>query len=265
MRAILVSVDYSDLLAITLPCNRHHFSEVTVVTTPTDLKTHEIARQNDCRIYATDVFYRNGAVFGKWQALEEGLDFIGRKDWLTLMDADILWPKIIDLQGILQRGWLYTPLRRMWNEWPNSAPVDRPLMAFQYVGDPLTGTYIPEECEWSKFPIHRNTAEWAGYSQIFHCEDPALGKAPWHQVDWKHAGGADSMFQEKWPAHKKVRPPFECLHLGPAGQNWYGRATPYADGSIPQESDTRLKLIDKIWRGRRGKHGDARFEGEKIK
>ena len=39
MNAILVCVDYSDLLAITLPHNRHHFNKVMVVTTPEDKDT----------------------------------------------------------------------------------------------------------------------------------------------------------------------------------------------------------------------------------
>ena len=33
MRAILVSVDYADILALTLPLNRHHFSDVMVAAT----------------------------------------------------------------------------------------------------------------------------------------------------------------------------------------------------------------------------------------
>jgi hypothetical protein len=32
LRAIMVAVNYSDLLSITLPYNRHHFDQVMIVT-----------------------------------------------------------------------------------------------------------------------------------------------------------------------------------------------------------------------------------------
>ena len=49
MRAILVAVDYADLLAITLPYNRQHFYEVMVVTSldKLDDETREYAAAND--------------------------------------------------------------------------------------------------------------------------------------------------------------------------------------------------------------------------
>jgi hypothetical protein len=123
---------------------------------------------------------------------------------------------------------------------------------------------IPDENEWRNYPIHRNTAEWAGYSQIFHANDPVLGSPPWHEVDWVHAGGADSMFQRKWPRDRKIRPPFEVLHLGLAGENWMGRATPYADGTKPENAEELRTKMQGVWVGRR-KAGPGRFEQEKIK
>lgn len=241
LRAIMVSVDYSDLLAMTLPYNRHHFSEVMVVTTPEDVKTQEVAAANGATVFATRSFYDRGASFNKWVALEQGLNAFGRSGWLCVMDADVVWPKALPA---FERkvGKLYSPLRRM--------------------REPLT---IPPENEWAKFPIHRNVTEWAGYSQIFHADDPVLGPPPWHEVDWKHAGGADSFFQRKWAPENKVRPPFEVLHLGEAGRNWFGRATRRADGSIPAEAEARSAQVGGIWRKRdRSLPESLRFAAEKI-
>lgn len=268
MNATMVCVDYSDILAVTLPYNRHHFQRVLVVTSPNDTATQELAVQHGCELHVTDAFYLRGAAFNKFAALEEGLDARDfRHGWLCLMDADVLWPKDVKFQEpasdgridtmnlrgrtTLKIGALCTPLRRM-APWPCVGAV-------------------PAESEWSQFPIHRNVGEWAGYSQIFHCDDPHLGAAPWHEVDWEHAGGADSLFQRKWSAHCKVRPPFEVLHLGEPGQNWYGRATPYSDGTVPPEGTHRRQHCDLIWRRRRsirangGGDEAATFAPEKLK
>ena len=80
--AVMVSVDYADLLSITLPRNRHHFERVMVVTTPnvSDLATREVARANNAELFCTNSFYDDGAHFNKWKALEQALD----KGWKIL-------------------------------------------------------------------------------------------------------------------------------------------------------------------------------------
>lgn len=254
LRAILVCVDYSDYLSVTLPYNRHHFSEVMVVTSTVDEQTVEVAKANNAKVFRTASFYTDGARFNKFRALEEGLDVFGRHGWLCIMDADILWPKHIDWsfltadrlcetptgQYFSQHSYLYTPLRRMWED---------------------CDTNIPQEPYWSQFPLHPQQVEWAGYTQIFHADDPALGLAPWHQTNWRHAGGADSWFQRKWSNESKLRPPFTCLHLGKAGHNWCGRATPYLDGSVPPETDERLRDLRHFMRMRQATRS---YQHEKL-
>jgi len=246
LRAILVCVDYSDILAFTLPYNRHHFSEVLVVTTPWDYESQVYAQLNNCSWYATESFYDDGASFNKWKALEEGLDHICRHGWIVIMDADILWPKKILWQDFeLEQGCIYTPMRR--ERWQLSLPV------------PL------QEDEWHRYPLHGNTTEWAGWTQIFHAEDPVLGNPPWHEVNWKHAGGADSFFQRKWSKENKKRPPFEVLHLGECGRNWYGRTTNYLDGTTPIEKDHRLAQLAAMRVARKAnRYHDDPFKDERI-
>ena len=296
MRAIMVAVDYTDLLAVTLPYNIHHFEEVWIVT---DEKCHkevvDVAWQMDnphkvgITILATGLFYADGATFNKWRALEWGLDQMGRHGWLCLMDADVLWPKglrwsentveteswkpnVETLQcsvshpdgtyscHVFVGGYLYTPLRRMCTDLNQSG--------FLHMPEGVWKPY-PAERLWNRFPVHRNINEWAGYSQIFHADDPVLGPPPWHETNWKHAGGADSFFQMRWPKEKKVRPPFEVLHLGPAGENWYGRATPYLDGSVPTDAAEKREKVRQIWEGRRAarvRHGpdSSVYAAEKL-
>ncbi len=242
MRAVLVAVDFADILAVTLPYNRHHFDEVMVVTTPTDTAVHEVADQSNARVFTTNAFYDDDAVFNKWKALEQGLDVFGRNGWLCLMDADVLWPKQLP-EFERSIGTLYTPRRRMMKE------IVLP---------------IPSEQKWLDYPQHPQQVEWAGYSQIFHCDDPHLGASPWHETNWRHAGGADSFFQFKWPNDCKVRPPFEVLHLGEAGRNWCGRAVDYLDGTTPEGASDKKRQVQGFIRSRRGRKGPTRFDNEKT-
>lgn len=283
----MVCVNYADIAAITLPYNRHHFDRVGIVTDLDDNETIKVAIEHKCDLIRTDLFTQRGATFNKWAALEYGIDALGFRNcgWLTIMDADVLWPKLLPMRmSDLAPGHLYTPLRRMWDNWP----MYNGERGWQR-GQPLT------EAEWNLFPLHRQQQEFAGYTQIFHTSDPALSPCAtcgcsldqhkhvrqkiglqhpnlyteccnfvWHQTDWKHCGGADSFFQMKWPDYKKVRPPFEVLHLGPAGTNWFGRASTLANGTTPADAMEKGRLTHNMWMGRKGKRGDERFSDEKI-
>ncbi len=234
-RALVICVDFSDLLAITLPYNRHHFEEVLVVTTPADELSQSVARSWGANIYATDSFYETGAIFNKWSPLEEGLDAMGREGWICLIDVDILWPKTLPAFE-LESGCLHGPNRRVMND------------AF---------AAVPED--WSEFPLYLpNSKLIAGYSQIFHADDPHLRKPPWHDTNWIHAAGADSYFQQQWPRYNRRRLPFATLHLGEVGVNWCGRTSPYADGNSPEEAEERmnklLSMVKRIGYPRRGAH-----------
>lgn len=244
-RAIMVSVDYSDLLSITLPYNRHHFDQVCVVTSLADFESVSAVIQGQhVTVMATDLFYADGADFNKWRALEWALDIYGRHGLLAIMDADVLWPKEIPAMEY-EPGKLYSPLRHMLTD------LQQPL---------------PPESEWSRYPIHRNVAEWAGYTQIFYADDPHLGPTPWHQIDWRHAGGADSYFQMKWPVDCKVRTRWNVLHLGTAGANWCGRATPYLDGTLPAGAGSRSAEAFRYRANRpRGVPVDVRHAHEKLR
>lgn len=283
MRAVIVSVDYADILHITLPYNASHFEEIVVATTPGDADTQAVvASIPNARCFLSEDFYANNASFNKFLVVEQALDWFGRTGWITLLDADVLWPRSITIAEVpktttamsgmtltcrtrtrkTETGWawselpfvegcLYCPRRRM---------LANPL---RHVKD---GHFVvPPEETWGTFPLHPNEAEFAGYSQIFHCDDPALGPSPpWHATDYIHAGTADSLFQDKWNKKNKIRPPFECLHIGCAGVNWFGRTSDYLDGSRPPDAAKKLAKLAAVWKGRRGKSGPDKFSHEKI-
>ncbi len=228
--AVIVCVDYWDILELTIPYNHHNFSRIVVVTSSNQVIPLWIENYN-ITIHITDKFYENGAIFNKWAPLEQGLELAG-DEWICILDADILIPQrnlVKDWgQNLLNTdrlivGNLYTPLRRM-----------------------CTNLVIPDETRWGNFPIHQNVKEWSGYFQLFHASDPVLGPRPWHETNWIHAGGADTFFQAKWPQSNKKRFVWEVLHLGLEGRNWCGRVTPHADGSVYEWGDVIEKRINKM-------------------
>ena len=77
-------------------------------------------------------------------------------------------------------------------------------------------------------------------------------------------GGADSAFHNKWPVTKKVRPPFEVLHLGEPFTNWAGRASIYADGTYDEKRKQREETRDMLLRSRRKAGPLDRFRKEKL-
>jgi hypothetical protein len=242
VKAITVCVDYHDILAMTLPYNKEFISEMMVVTTPADERTIAIAQEHGAQVHVTDTFYRRGAHFNKFGALEEALDVFGREGWMLIVDADIAIPKLIP-KFIPQEGCIYTPHRRIKEDITDG---------------------IPEERKWRQYKRPMINEEFAGYFQLFHGSDRMLGPAPWHSTDWTWAGGADSAFHNKWPATKKVRPPFEVLHLGPPFTNWAGRVSKYKDGTVDEKAKAREETRDMLLKSRKQSGPLDRFRKEKL-
>jgi len=240
MQSVTVCVDFSDYLSRMLPWNRHHFSKMWVVTHPEDRKTIKVCQRLRIDFIKTDLFYADNASFNKYRSLEYAFDIIGRHGWFCLLDADTIWPK--NLQGWKPEiGKFYVPHRRM-------CPHD--TTSENWV--------VPAEEQWETWQRWR-VPEFSGYSQIFNADDPVLGQAPWHELDWSHAGGGDSYFQAKWPEEAKIRPPWEVLHMGEASTHWAGRG----NTKKLQEfmSSRRAKMRQNPSLGRRDpKH----YEAEKI-
>lgn len=242
VRAITVCVDYSDILEMTLPSHKSFVEETMVVTTARDTKTIDIAQSLGARVHITDTFYRKNAYFNKFGALEEALDVFGREGWLLIIDSDIVIPAERPT-FIPQQGCIYTPHRRIKEDISDG---------------------VPEQRKWAQYKRPKVSEEFSGYFQLFHGSDAMLGPAPWHSIDWTWHGGADTIFYDKWPATKKVRPPFEVLHLGPPYVNWAGRVSKYKDGTYDAKTKEREEARDMLLRSRKAAGPLDRFRKEKL-
>lgn len=240
--AITICVEYHDILDLTLGYNKSFYDRVLIVTSLTDQKTVDVCAKHDVPVHQTNAFYERNALFNKFAAMEEGLQILGRDEWILVHDADILIPQHRP-EFNLRIGNLYTPHRRIWDPIPSE---------------------VPEERLWRTKRRTLANEEFAGYFQLFHGSDPVLMEKPWFQTDWTWAGGADTFFHERWPANKKVRPPFEVLHLGPPFTNWAGRTNAFLDGTIPEDAQKRTEIKDMLLKARRTSSRGGRFLKEKI-
>lgn len=236
VKAITVCVDFADYLAVTLPANADRFERVLIVTAPGDEQAAKVARSlPNVSVHVTDAFFRDGAALNKGAAIEEGFEVLGRSGWICHIDADILLPGRPDLFHRLEPGCIHLCRRRICRS-PWSGGLDEPWDAWPLCGD----------------------APWvAGFLQVFHADDPALGSRPWYPTDWLHAGGSDTEFILRWPVSHRRCFDWEVLHLGEPGRNWWGRVEPYRDGSEPEMAADRRRRMEKM-------HADRRRHGYKF-
>jgi len=231
LEAVTVCVEYSDFLAHTLPHNKGIFNSMVVITTPEDKETQKICKYHHVQYLTTRSFYENGESFNKARGINEGLDFLLKKDWVCHIDADIYLPpqtrRIIDnthfdkkkLYGIDR---LMCPDYESWSKFTSN-----PKLIYE--------NYFLVHLD--AFPIaprvvHYNDTGYSpiGYFQMWHPQGSGVEKYP----DCSDgADRTDMVFAKKW--HRDMReliPEIVGIHLDSEnatiqsmGKNWNGRKT----------------------------------------
>jgi len=209
---LVVCVDYTAELALSLPRWLAALDSITVVTTPVDVRTQKLIV--DCelpdraliRAHITEVFYAHGALFNKGAAMQEAIDRTHPwRDWVMLFDADVMVPT--DLRARLEAADLQPGI--LHGAHRHQAEVS------QAETDPEL---------WPQYPDR----EVAGYFQLFHVSDPVVAdRANVLDATFTHAGNYDSLFQNRWgkgaSIERKRWLDVHVLHVGPPGRNWCGR------------------------------------------
>lgn len=132
--AIVISVNCSDYLELTLPENIKYFNNYYIGTVATDLETIEICKKYGAiPVICPDPHDINGFKFDKGFCVQECLKQIKDRDkWIILLDADIIVsPELNNLNlNLLNKNTLYGTSRCFaWDyneylEYKNGKPID---------------------------------------------------------------------------------------------------------------------------------------------
>lgn len=226
MRVVIPSVNYGDLLAVTLPAWRRLLprARFTVVTSPLDAETLDVCERNHTRAVVTDVWTAAGAKFNKGGALDLGFGFNaagapGHGETCLSIDADV-YPFGSFPDGRLAKRNIYgCPRYVCWTpeELEGHAAGVRPLADFPLILPRQRGQAYALET----MPSARTTAaagkRCLGFFQLFRYTP---GLAFGHS---RTAGKCDIVFRNQFE-HWQVLPDFYVLHLGESTRaNWAGR------------------------------------------
>lgn len=95
IEAVIICVNYSDFLSITLDRNLPHLDTAVIVTELTDDKTLKLCEKypdDKVKCITTDAFRFNGAKFNKGLAINVGISCLTHSDWIMNLDADTVLP-----------------------------------------------------------------------------------------------------------------------------------------------------------------------------
>lgn len=215
----MVCVDYSDFLKITLPYNKHNFDNIIVVTSPTDIKTQKVCKDNGVKCIQTNRMYQRKAKFNKGKALNDGIRALDRKDWVLITDADMIMPK--NLRNVLEK--MELNINNVYGTGRMICPDKEQWLA-----------YLKDEsiCNgWRRETRRVNIG--VGFFQLINANSELLlGKDIWYSERYNHCGRSDRKFWRAYPPENRFSiQHIITTHLGDdhMGANWEGRRTPEWD------------------------------------
>ena len=227
LEGIIVSVDYADMLAETLPLNKHVFDQIVVVTSPEDLETQRVCRYHGVRHIQTDAFRARWGEFHKARGINAGLKVLGMDDWVVHMDADIVLPpttrRLIE-RADLHRWMLYGADRfqvqgsEAWRAHQALPPLQQDNYHVVLDAFPIAPRFSGERMGGYAPP---------GYFQLW---NPSASKVYRYPDEHDGAQKTDVLFTAKWSrSNRQLLAEFVVYHLEsePAAQgtNWGGRVT----------------------------------------
>lgn len=213
IQCVIICVNYDDFLSITLPFNKNHVDDITVVTTKNDLATQQLCRQYGAKVVITDRLHEDGAKFNKGKAINDGFKSLNNPDWILHLDADMILPhdfkdKIkatnLDINKLYGITRLMCPNYEAWRRYQR------------------TGRHRPR---WAHQRRRLNIG--VGFFQLFNSKCPKLDQNPWYPEEFGHAGRSDRFFMRKIGQVESLN--MVGIHIDNEsknmGANWNGRVT----------------------------------------
>jgi GR25 family glycosyltransferase involved in LPS biosynthesis len=222
---IIVSVDYNDFLSITLK-NTTKFSNVTVVTSPSDVKCQELCQEFGANCIITEKMYENGAIFNKGKAINEGIKSLTNPEWILLLDADIYLKS--DFLEVLEKTDMYQ----------QNLVICKRLIIEDY------DSFIRWKSGEEVGTIERSKG--FGYFQMFN-----ISKFKKNYIIFPEnsddASWSDISFRDRFNKNETELDTI-VLHLGKICQNWKGRITErFVESELSEQSFDINKYFDKIY------------------
>jgi pyruvyltransferase len=214
---IIVSVDYNDLLILTLQKNKRIFHNITVVTSKTDQKCKEICDKFGVSCIQTDIMYDNNSVFNKGKAINAGINSIENPDLILLLDADIIVENDINLHDLNDK-YLYTSERIILPNYDS------------YIDYINNGVYNKLDRD-----------QGLGFYQLFSINNNSINRNNPYPDNSSDASWSDLEFRNKFQFKKNID---RVIHLGDIAKNWKGRVT--NKFIVDHEIDNNLSKINRI-------------------
>ena len=162
---ITICVNRTSFLRESLPVNKAKVDNVIVVTTPSDLETQAYCKLEKVDYVTTNAFYHNGDPFNKGLAIEEGIKALRHKDWVLLLDADIIlsppYGEILSSDG-LDTNRLYGCRRVMISDKK------------EYLEFLRDCAFNPEKINLNDMLNERNDEIGVGYFQLFNMQSSVI-------------------------------------------------------------------------------------------
>lgn len=226
MRVVIPSVNYSDMLAVTLPAWRKLLprAKFTVVTSRDDVHTQKVAKHARVRVLVTDLWTAGGALFNKGGALDYAFGFSGgvpptEGERCLSIDADVYPFGGFPDERLAERNIYGCP--RYLCATPNELDLHvhgaKPLSDFPLILPRKRGQAYALDPAPTPDVVDESGRRCLGYFQLFRYT-PGLQFG--HS---RTAGKCDIVFRNQF-AHRQVLSDFYVLHLGESTRaNWRGR------------------------------------------
>lgn len=224
LEAIVVCVNYSDYFNYFLKYNLKHFDDLIIVTVKEDTETIELCKKYKTKYILTKRLYEKGATFNKGKAINDGLKHLSLKDWVLLIDADMILEN--DFRHILEtkqlkKDFLYGVLRYncpnfiVWDNYLHLNPKEQKI-------------FLANQVE--RYRRRRNKRKRiSGYFQLFNAKKFNFRKNIYPER-YGRANRSDKFFVTNWEdAKREYLTDIFALHLdhgGTMGINWDGRKSP---------------------------------------
>ena len=230
IEAVVVCIDYSDFLKITLPNNKQHFDRIVVVTDTKDTETAKVCGFYNVHCIQTDVFYTNGSTKpNKALGINEGLKALTLDGWVLQMDADIWLPpltRVILEHHVPKDDCIYGIDRLMCNsyeDWIDFIHMNKDIR-------PIHEGWV--YLHLSQFEIGQRIVQYHGdgYMPIgfFQLWNPKASGVYTYPKEHAAFDRTDVLHLKQFPReNRRFIPELVCIHLASEdtfmGQNWGGR------------------------------------------